>query len=126
MKNSFKILVTGANGQLGTELKTIAEKNLGIQFTFVDKDILDITNNDSVKQYFKENSFDYCINTAAYTAVDLAEKEKELAFKVNAKAVLYLSEACFIHNVKLIQISTDFVFDGKGKTPYLETDEANL
>lgn len=120
----MKILVTGANGQLGSEFKNLQQKYKNFFFTFIDKEDLNITNYKKIDKYFDNNIFNYCINAAAYTAVDNAEDDKENAFNVNAEAVKYLAEACKKNNTKFIQISTDFVFDGKKKLAYTETDLA--
>ena len=106
-----KVLVTGANGQLGKtieELFSINDANL--EFTFVSKENLDITNKGELLLYFKANKFDYCINCAAYTNVEQAEKTPEIAYKVNAEGVKYLAEACKESQTILIHISTDFVY----------------
>ena len=117
------ILVTGANGQLGNELQAIAPQYPYCQFLFVSKEELNIGNfNDPIK-YFAGHSIDYCINCAAYTAVDKAESEKETAFLINADAVAVLAKICGKNNTQLIHISTDYVFDGTSKQPYKETDK---
>ncbi|MEZ4859417.1 MAG: dTDP-4-dehydrorhamnose reductase [Flavobacteriaceae bacterium] len=118
-----RILVTGANGQLGNCLKDLSKKEKDLDFVFTDKETLDITNPALVKTFFEENTFDYCINTAAYTHVDKAEREAEQAFRVNAEGVKHLSEACAQNQVTLLHISTDYVFDGTKQTPYTEDDE---
>lgn len=118
----MKIAVTGANGQLGNELKALANQFPQIQFTFTDKETLDVCHIEEVNTFFEENDFDFCINTAAYTAVDNAETDQENAHLLNAEAVNYLSIACQENNTKLIHISTDFVFNGKGNKALKETD----
>lgn len=122
-----KILVTGSNGQLGKCLKDAVEQNHieGYQFLFLSREELDITQKDLVETFFFSNKIDYCINCAAYTAVDLAESEVELAFKVNSDAVKFLAEECEEQDATLIHISTDYVFDGTKKTPYLPKDATN-
>ena len=120
-----KILVTGANGQLGRCIKDAASEFPDLEFVFVSKEELDIENEELQKNYFRKIHFDYCINTAAYTNVEKAESEKERAFAINAEAVKNLAEICKENNVTLLHISTDYVFDGKKSSPYLETDEAN-
>jgi dTDP-4-dehydrorhamnose reductase len=117
----MKILVTGAKGQLGSEL-CLLSKILPYQFRFIDAQQLDIVHTDAVHAFFAENHYDFCINTAAYTAVDTSEKEKLKAFEVNVKGTTNLAKACAEHNVKLIHISTDFVFGGKNCIPYHEED----
>jgi dTDP-4-dehydrorhamnose reductase len=117
-------LVTGSESQLGKTLKEITPSG-GFKFYFTTKSELDITDKEQVKRIFKQVSFDYCLNFAAYTDVNLAEKEEKKCFKVNAKAVGYLAKACKKHNCILIHISTDYVFDGSKKKPYKETDLPN-
>lgn len=119
------ILVTGANGQLGSELKQLESKYSNFDFLFLDREDLDITDEAAVKFFFEENEIGYCINAAAYTAVDNAEKDKENAYILNALAVKYLAENAMKNNCKFIQISTDFVFDGKVTSPLKETDLTN-
>lgn len=124
MKNNLQtIVVTGANGQLGNELKAIAPQFGEYRFLFVTKEELAIEDIDAVKKYFSTNTPAYCINCAAYTAVDKAETEKNKAFLINAEAVGNLATACKQHDVQLIHISTDYVFDGTAKQPYKETDD---
>ncbi|MGB3345310.1 MAG: dTDP-4-dehydrorhamnose reductase [Aequorivita sp.] len=120
-----KILVTGANGQLGRCIQDAAADFPDLEFVFVSKEDLDIENTDLLKNFFTINSFDYCINTAAYTNVEKAESEKEKAFAINAEAVKKLAQICAEREVVLIHISTDYVFDGKKKSPYIETDPTN-
>lgn len=121
-----KILVTGANGQLGKTLKELSSIHKEeLQFIFTTKEELDITVKHKVKDYFSKNKFDYCINCAAYTNVDQAELDSKLAFKVNAEGVKCLAESCKDTNTILIQISTDYVFDGTKDKPYTEEDETN-
>ena len=122
----MNILVTGANGQLGKTLQDLYQKNNNhLQFTFVSRLELDISNKELLKEFFYENTFDYCINCAAYTNVEQAEELINEAFKINAEAVGFLAECCNNSNTKLIHISTDYVFDGQKKSPYLETDVTN-
>lgn len=121
------VLVTGSNGQLGKAISAFSDtKNSeSINFTFTTRTSLDISNQEQVETYFQSNNFQYCINCAAYTAVDKAEEEKEQAFLINAIGAKNLAEACKKHNIILIHISTDFVFDGCKREPYLETDIPN-
>lgn len=119
------ILVTGSNGQVGQELKALAADFLNFQFTFVDIEDLDITNNQAVHDFFTRNVFDYCINCAAYTAVDKAESHPEIAKAVNVTGVHNLASGCLINNTQLIQISTDYVYHNKQNTPFKETDPTN-
>ena len=118
----LKILITGANGQLGRCLQDVAEKYPGYDFHFKTSKELDITKKEQINSLFIHEKFDYCINCAAYTAVDKAETDQENAFLVNAEAIRYLAEACKFKNTILIHISTDFVFDGSKTTPYMEED----
>jgi dTDP-4-dehydrorhamnose reductase len=121
----IKALVTGGNGQLAQSLKDIVNHQDELDVDFQDLPDLDITNKQQLESYFSNNELDYCINCAAYTAVDLAEEQSDLAYAVNAKGPKYLAEVCQKHQVTLIHISTDFVFDGKKQTPYIETDMPN-
>ncbi len=116
------ILVTGSKGQLGRELSLITEEYPQCQFAFTDFDELDIASEKSVEDFLSSAKFDFCINCAAYTAVDKAESEMESAFRLNADAVANVARATSRHNVKLIHISTDFVFDGRKSEPYVEDD----
>lgn len=116
------VLVTGANGQLGQAIHFIVKNYPEIDFVFCDSATLDITNIDSCNQIFATYTPDYCVNTAAYTAVDRAETEQEKAFAVNVLGAKILAEVCKIHDTVLLHVSTDFVFDGKKTTPYTEQD----
>lgn len=120
-----RILVTGANGQLGSCLKDVSQKFPEIEIIFVGSDTFDITKKDAVNLFFDKNTFDFCINTAAYTNVEKAESDKEHAFLVNAQGVKNVCFACKENNVTLLHISTDYVFDGKKRSPYKETDITN-
>jgi dTDP-4-dehydrorhamnose reductase len=122
MKN---ILVTGANGQLGQALKTVAAPYSQYNFIYTDYQDLDITNTEMLANYFGLQKLDACINCAAYTAVDKAESEEDAAFLLNFQAVLNLSDICLQHGTQLIHISTDYVFDGNHYRPYTEEDETN-
>ncbi len=120
-----KILVTGANGQLGKCIKAASLNYPDLEFDFKTRDELNIADESSVRDYFSKNKFDYCINTAAYTNVEKAESETDKAFEVNAEAVKNIALACKSQNVILIHISTDYVFDGEKETPYTEDDKTN-
>lgn len=120
-----RVLVTGANGQLGQSIKEVANNTSDIEFFYTNSNALDITNEKKVNSFFCKNKFDYCINCAAYTAVDKAEEERELAYEINVLGAKNLAEACKITNTILIHISTDFVFDGEKKQPYIESDIPN-
>ena len=122
----MKILVIGKNGQLGRSIHKIVINNEPRDiFVFVGRGELDFSQNDNIEKYFKENSFDVVVNCAAYTAVDKAESEIELTNQINHLAVRKLSEIAYKKNIKLIHISTDYVFDGTGSKPYKETDKTN-
>ncbi len=120
-----KILVTGSNGQLAQCLKDVVKHHDELDIDFRDLTGLDITNKQQLESYFSNNELDYCINCAAYTAVDLAEEQSDLAYAVNAEGPKNLALICKEYQVKLVHISTDFVFDGQKRTPYLETDSPN-
>ncbi|WP_338376122.1 dTDP-4-dehydrorhamnose reductase [uncultured Flavobacterium sp.] len=119
------ILVTGANGQLGQTLQSIAEKYSDIEFVFCDSKKLDITDYDNVNAVFDEFIPNYCINAAAYTAVDKAESESDKAYAINVLGSQNLAKVCKMNNTVLLHVSTDFVFDGTKTTPYTELDEPN-
>lgn len=119
------VLVTGANGQLGQSLQFIAEKYPQIDFVFCDSKVLDITQKAGIESVFNKIKPDFCINTAAYTAVDKAETETEKAEAINVTGVKNLAEICKEFKTQLIHVSTDFVFDGTKKTPYTEEDIPN-
>lgn len=106
------ILVTGSNGQLGNELRSISKNYAQYQFLFASRHDLSIENTESLHSFFMKNHIDYCINCAAYTAVDKAESERDLAFEINANAVGELAKICSEHRTKFIHISTDYVYDG--------------
>lgn len=121
----MKILVTGAYGQLGNEINSLAAKYPEWQFLFTDVDSLDITNESALEIYFKDNKPGFVVNCAAYTAVDKAETDIETARKVNAVAPKLLGKYSKKVGAKLIHISTDYVFDGEAFTPYSEEDKVN-
>ncbi len=116
------ILVTGGNGQLGSELKFISDQYTNYNFLFTDIDELNLADYNSVSLFFQNNSILACINCAAYTAVDKAEDDRELAMLVNYEAVENLARVCKIHNTFLVHISTDYVFNGNNFKPYEEID----
>jgi len=120
-----KVLVTGGNGQLATCIKDIDKTAAEYQFVYVDLPEFDITDKEKVIGFFNENDISYCINCAAYTAVDKAESEKDLAHAVNVIGAKNLAEACREFSAVMLQISTDFVFDGKQGATYYETDVTN-
>ena len=121
----MNLLVTGCNGQLGTELQKIAANDLEHHWIFTDVDTLDICDDNAIEHCFTANNIDLCINCAAYTAVDKAEDEPELAEKINAYAPKVLAETCLRHNALLIHISTDYVFGGDANEPYKVDDAIN-
>lgn len=120
-----KILVTGANGQLGQCLQKISSQFEEFEFIFTDSETLDITIKEEVNDFFWQNAPDFCINAAAYTAVDLAETDVEKAFLVNADGTENLAEACAENNAQFIHVSTDYVFDGENNLAYTEEDFTN-
>ncbi len=120
----MNIVITGAKGQLGSELKYILNGSSNRCY-FTDRDDLDITDVNALDNFFEQNSIDCIINCAAYTAVDKAESEIELAYTLNAKAPLLLAQKAMEYNCKLIHISTDYVFDGKSYRPYIESDSVS-
>jgi dTDP-4-dehydrorhamnose reductase len=121
----MNILVTGCKGQLGTELQKIAARDKQHQWMFTDVDTLDICNKTAVEACFDEHHIEACINCAAYTAVDKAGDEPELATLINAFAPKVLAEACLRHDALLIHISTDYVFGGDANKPYMVDDPIN-
>lgn len=117
------VLVTGGNGQLGSELKRAVALHEGnLHFIFTDVAELDITNLQAVEQFVKDNSVKYIVNCAAYTAVDKAEDDQELCYKINRDAVRNLGIAATNSGAKVIHVSTDYVFDGTASRPYVEAD----
>lgn len=120
----YNILVTGSMGQLGSEIKELASK-YSYNFFFTDRNNIDITSKDSIKEFCQTNSINVIINCAAYTAVDKAQSDIENADLVNRKAVKKLSIVAKELNIKLIHISTDYVFDGKNFKPYVEEFQTN-
>lgn len=119
------VLVTGANGQLGQSIQFIANQYPNVQFIYTDYQELDITNFESCHTVFAKYKPQFCINTAAYTAVDKAESEAEKAHLINAIGPEILAKVCKEYDTILLHISTDFIFDGTSTQPYLETDIPN-
>jgi dTDP-4-dehydrorhamnose reductase len=117
-----RILVTGANGQLGQELHLLAPAFPQYEFNFLSRSDMPLHHFEGVRQYFDVLKPQYCINCAAYTAVDKAETEQDLAFLINAEATGVLAAVCAAHGTQLIHISTDYVFGGTAAVPYKETD----
>ena len=129
MKIRSKILVTGGNGQLGKELREFSSLHTGLDFVFLSREDLPIEQFELVRNYFNTLKPAYCINCAAYTAVDKAESEEDLAFLVNGEAVGVLAAVCKEHNTKFVHVSTDYVFNGEATYPYTEnfpTDPINV
>jgi dTDP-4-dehydrorhamnose reductase len=120
-----KILIIGSKGQLGNEFQELAKEYPFFQFSFYDVAEMDIVNKELVNSGIKELQPQYLINCAAYTAVDKAETDKELAYAINSHAVQNLAFACSENNVKFIHISTDYVFDGEASEPYTENSPTN-
>ena len=118
------ILVTGSSGQLGSELKELSGK-YPYNYFFTDRDTLDITNDNNVKNFILKNQIDIIINCAAYTAVDKAENDAVNADAINHIALKHLAMIVKENKIKLIHISTDYVFDGKNYKPYSEEDITN-
>ncbi len=125
MESKPKILVTGANGQLGKELKQLELQYPQFEFIFLSREDLPIHHFELVRNFFKGYHPQYLINCAAYTAVDRAETEKDLAFQVNGEAVGVLAAVCKEYGTKFLHISTDYVFDGTASAPYKEDATTN-
>ena len=119
------LLITGSNGQLGSEIKVLSKYYPDYNFIFTDVDELNITDYQSLDKFFGEHKIDFVINCAAYTAVDKAEQDEVMARFINVNAVKYLSQITKKHNAFLVHVSTDYVFDGKNYRPYVETDPIN-
>lgn len=121
----MKILVTGANGQLGNELQNLLEKDFPGQALYTDIADLDLTDEQAVQAYVTKNEVTHIINCAAYTAVDKAEEDKLQCAAVNVDAVKNIAKAADANGIKVIHISTDYVFDGTAHRPYRESDKVN-
>lgn len=121
----MKILVTGCNGQLGNELKTVLEEKIPGVTTYTDVDTLDLTDADAVSNYIAELRPSHIINCAAYTAVDKAESNPELCRRINADAIKNIGEAAAANGAKVVHVSTDYVFDGTAHIPYPESSPTN-
>jgi dTDP-4-dehydrorhamnose reductase len=123
MRESFKILVTGGNGQLGSEIKSLIGVNEN--YFFHDVDALDITNYEALSIFVKANKISFIVNCAAFTAVDKAEQEQDKATLINQIAVQNIRRIAEENDLFIIHVSTDYVFDGTKSTPYNEEDETN-
>lgn len=121
----IKILVTGANGQMGQALRSISSEFPTFKFTFLSSQELDVTSVESCNDAFVKNRPNICFNFAAYTNVEKAEDEEEVAFRVNALGCKNIAKTCLKFDVSLVHLSTDFVFDGEKQEPYLITDSPN-
>jgi dTDP-4-dehydrorhamnose reductase len=120
--STMNVLITGSNGQLGTEMRVLAEKHDCYTYFFTDIDELDISSEQAVMTYVTSNRIDVIVNCAAYTAVDSAEDNQELCNRLNNIAAGYLARAAQSRRAAMIQVSTDYVFDGSKHTPYTEED----
>ncbi len=115
-----QVLIIGSEGQLGIEIKERCKKLPELQFTFTSLETLDVTNTEDLTKTIQAKDYSYIINCTAYTAVDKAESEKELAGKINSTAVEKIGEAANAIEAKVIHVSTDYVFDGRNHLPYKE------
>ncbi len=120
-----KILVTGANGQLGSEIRELSVNQADFDFIFTDVEELDILNLQDIKNFAEQNIIASIINCAAYTAVDKAEEDQTSAYNINVSGVENLKNVAKMLQIPFIHISTDYVFDGKNYKPYVETDATN-
>lgn len=121
----INVLVTGANGQLAKTIALLQKDVSNANLVFKSKKELDITKKEAVVSVFNSYNFDFCVNCAAYTNVEQAEKTPELSYEINGAGVKSLAEVCLEYNTTLIHISTDYVFDGTKKQPYSEVDSTN-
>lgn len=118
----MKIVVTGANGQLGRSIRRLSVEHRELDFIFTDIDLLDIGNRDAVLAFAETHPVDFIVNCAAYTAVDKAEEEEEQCRRINTDAVAYLGEAAQHIGARILHVSTDYVFGGDSYMPYQESD----
>ena len=125
MSNNNKVLVTGSDGQLGRTLQKSCLAKNSFEWIFLPKEKLDITNINEIKAVFEKYNPSFCINCAALTDVLKSEKEPALAYKVNVEGVKNLTQICNDNETSMIHISTDYVFDGTKKRPYIENDKTN-
>ena len=119
------ILITGANGQLGNELKVVSKKFYGYDFIFTDVDTLDLTNSEQTTEFIKNSGPDWIINCAAYNLVDKAEDEPDKAMDINGYAINNITKAIKGSECRLIQISSDYIYEGTSNVPYNESSPAN-
>lgn len=117
------ILVTGSKGQLGNEIRVLSPSFDQFRFTFIDMEEIDLAEEGSIKSYFKDKTFDAIIHCAAYTAVDLAEDQPDLAFKVNSESVRLLAEIARDKGMRIFHVSTDYVFEGSANKPITEEQQ---
>ena len=117
------ILVTGSNGQLGNEMRQISKSYSQFNYIYTDIEELDICNKTNLDDFVKLNKVDFIVNCAAYTAVDKAENDTELCYKINFEAVKNIAEIASKHQIKVVHISTDYVFDGTNYIPYTEKEQ---
>lgn len=122
MSDNVTILITGSSGQLGQSIKRYASRTSNYSFVFANRNQLNLNNDQNIEQFFQNQRFDIIINCAAYTAVDKAESEPKLANQINHLAVKKLAEISLQQGMKLIHISTDYVFNGQSYKPYIEAD----
>jgi dTDP-4-dehydrorhamnose reductase len=118
----MKVIVTGSNGQLGSELRELAASETNLEFLFFDRSTLDLSDLSAIEDIFKKYEPAYLVNCAAYTAVDNAEQDHEGAFAINATAVGTMATVCRRHQCRMIHISTDYVFNGKSDHPFFPDD----
>ncbi|MEY3369006.1 MAG: hypothetical protein RI973_2161 [Bacteroidota bacterium] len=122
---STNLLITGANGQVGRELQFLSADFPELNFLFADRERLDITVEAAVNEFFTDNNIGYCVNCAAYTAVDKAESDAENAWRINALGAGLLASACAARQIQLIHLSSDYVYHNEKNTPLQETDVTN-
>ena len=119
----MKVLVTGSNGQLGSEIRDLVSDYPEFEFVFLDRQDLSLEDLSNLEKLFDQHQPSFFINCAAYTAVDKAEEEQEMAMLVNAKAVGQVASQCKKHNCRLVHISTDYVFNGNSDHPFLVANQ---